>query len=139
MIEALVGTWVGEGTTHEGERFTGRLIFLTVAEKHGVAVSFSARGGDGEIFYKQYGLIADDKFASVDNRVAGMTMLTMRQSEPGKFCVFGMGKRDDASSYRLEITLEIHSDHEIAYRFAWGMPGGEFHPRSGLLLKRVAS
>ena len=139
MIEALVGTWVGEGTTHEGEPFTGRLIFLTVAEKHGVAVSFSARSSAGDTFYKQYGLIADDKFASVDSQVAGMKMLTMRQSEPGKFCIFGMGKRDDTSSYRLEIILEIHSDHEIAYRFAWGLPGGDFHPRAGLLLKRASS
>ena len=48
MIEALVGTWTGEGTTHEGEPFTGRLVFLTVAEKHGVALSFSARGKERE-------------------------------------------------------------------------------------------
>ncbi len=139
MIDALAGTWTGEGTTQEGEPFTGRLIFLTVAEKHGVAVSFSARGGDGELLYKQYGLIADNEFASVDNQAAGMTMLTMRQSEPGKFCVYGMGKLADASSYRLEITIEIHSNHEIAYRFAWGLPGGDFHPRAGLLLKRASS
>jgi hypothetical protein len=136
MIEALVGTWMGEGENHKGEPFTGRLMFFTVAEKHGVALTFSARGPDGDTFYKQYALIADDKFASVDNLVPGMKMLTMRQSEPGKFCVFGMGERDDTSSYRLEITLEIHSDHEIAYRFAWGLPGGEFHPRSGLLLTK---
>lgn len=38
--------------------------------------------------------------------------------------------------FREEIHLELCTDGRIGYHYYWGMPGGEFAYRSGLMMKR---
>jgi hypothetical protein len=50
--------------------------------------------------------------------------------------IFRYGHPDDQQSFREEITLSFYQDQSIGHLYTWGMPRGEFMPRSGLKMMR---
>jgi hypothetical protein len=39
----------------------------------------------------------------------------------------------------MEIAIDLHPGGDLGYRFAWGLPGGEFAPRSGVRMRPDAT
>jgi hypothetical protein len=53
--------------------------------------------------------------------------------------VFGCNDIKDRESFREEIAIELWDDGGIGYRYSWGLPGGEFEPRSSVRMGQVIS
>lgn len=145
VIEALIarrGTFVGEGVNHDGQPFTGRLKLAPVVDGAGLSLEFTARGEGGEVYHRERSTLAPGPDGaltlwSLSNNAPGLLALPLRRDVPGeaRALVFGVGDPDDGDAFRMEVTLELQPGGQLGYRFAWGLPGGEFAPRSGLTLR----
>lgn len=59
---------------------------------------------------------------------AEMTTVAGLQSELR--VIFASGPREEADSFREEITIQVNSDKIVIYAHAWGLLGGVFEDRS---------
>ncbi len=138
------GKFEGEGINHEGSRFIGRLEISPVIDGHAIQIAFQAQGMDGTLLHQERSTIAYDPketlcLWSVHSNHPKMTTHELRSegvSEAGSLqtLVFGHGALEDRSVFREEITVEIWNSGEVGYRYAWGMPGGDFSARSSVKL-----
>jgi hypothetical protein len=139
-LERFVGKYSGEGLNHEGQPFIGEFSLSKSISSY--CVHFKANGLNGDLYHEEQTTIAlqpNQKPAlwSVNTNNPMMLQHELRrelqESEMLKI-VFGFGDLNIAQSFREEITLELHSNGDIGYRYSWGMPGGEFRERSGVRL-----
>jgi len=136
------GRFHGQGVNHDGQPFTGRLRLVPVVERAGVTLELVATGDGGEVYHREHSLLAPDARGtltlwSLSDNAPGLLALALRREEPGegRALVFGVGDPEDGQAFRMEVRLELHDDGDLGYRFAWGLPGGPFAPRSGLRLR----
>lgn len=143
-IQALLaksGTYEGFGINHEGQRFKGALILTPRVERKGVSLDFSATGDDGAVFHKEHSLVGltPRETASLwvlSNNHPGVVEHQLVESEAiagveWSLC-FAFGDQSDRNAFRETITIDLWASGEISYRYAWGMPGGEFAERSSV-------
>jgi hypothetical protein len=145
-IDALrdrAGRYTGRGINHDQQPFEGTLELSSVVSGKGLALTFTATGDDGTVYHEEHSVIGPGFDGALGlwtlcNNAPGMTALALRRDGEVEGCrrslVFGVGDPDDEGSFREEIALDLHADGSLGYRFAWGLPGGEFAPRSGLRL-----
>ena len=136
-----VGQYSGGGVNHEGQAFRGELVLSLLLKGAGIHLSFKASGDDGTIFHEETTTIAPDLMGEVglynlNTNMPGLTHHRLIQ-ETGEKAVFAFGDRTDHNTFREEITLELNADGSVGYKYAWGMPGGEFAERSGAVMKKI--
>lgn len=71
---------------------------------------------------------------NLNSNSPGMTELELRSDENVSL-VFGIGDIEDKNSFREEIKIEL-LNNKVGYHYSWGMPGGEYSYRSGLIMEK---
>ena len=145
-IMERVGTYIGEGINHENQKFMGTLTVEKIAETKGVSISFKAVGEDGAIYHEEKSMIAPSMDGSVSLYVVssnhpGITPHAFKEKKEHE-CgthsyVFGFGEPDDKTQFREFISLDFWPEGDVGYRYAWGLPKGDFQERSKVRMKRV--
>lgn len=147
VINALYvrkGEYEGQGINHEGQPFVGRLSLGPVVHDKGISLTFTATGRDGTVYHQEQSLIAlnaAEKLClwNLNTNVPGLLEHSYRREEKpdgGLSHVFGFGDPEAKNSFREEIGIDLWENGEISYRYLWGMPGGDFEPRSAVRMKR---
>lgn len=146
LLAERIGRYEGEGANHAGEHFTGRLELLRLPEARTVAIRFAAVAPDGKPYHTEESIVADEGEELVlvvesPSMPEGVLEHRFRREEAadGSFRAFVFGYNDVAGreSFRQEIAIEIWENGDIGYRYSWGLPGGEFEPRSTVRMGRV--
>jgi len=138
------GEYEGQGINHEGQPFVGRLSLKPAVQDRGVSITFTATGFDGTIFHQEQSLISmnmAEKLClwNLNTNVPGLLEHSYRREEnldAGSSYVFGFGETENRNSFREEIGIDLWNNGEISYRYLWGMPSGDFAPRSSVRMKR---
>ncbi|MBX3019695.1 MAG: hypothetical protein KF767_17535 [Bdellovibrionaceae bacterium] len=143
LLQAL-GTYEGRGLNHERETFRSELTLSTKLPDKVLALQSSAIGEHGEIFHQEMSWIGRDDRGQIQMWVASnnhpsITVHSFDRLETTAECqsvIFSYGDPSDRESFREEITLCIFTDGQLAHQYAWGLPGGDFKPRSGSKMKK---
>lgn len=144
LIQA-VGAYAGRGVNHEGQAFTGKLkLDLAIPEKM-LSLSSSAIGDQGEVFHEEASFIGRDLagalqlFVASNNHpaIVAHAFNRLEEKDGDQSLIFRFGNPEIRESFREEITLTIHSDGSLTHHYSWGMPGGDFEPRSGSRMQKL--
>lgn len=148
ILQALLaraGSYRGEGTNHEQQTFIGRFDLRSVVEDRGVCIEFTATGvDDDEVYHREFTLVAPGADSTLDmvtlsNNAPSTLTLELRRAgeEEGseRTIVFGIGAPEASDTLRMEVALDLWPGGELTYRFSWGLPGGEYAPRSSVRMK----
>ena len=143
-IEEYAGVYSGRGRNHEGESFVCEFELQALAEVSGVQIKFRATSTDGSaVFHAEYSLIAMGR--------DGVSLFNLNSNNPtvcehklvhealaaeGSEVVFRYGEIENRHSFREEIRLSLMSGGRVGYEYSWGLPGGEFARRSGVIMDR---
>ena len=141
FLSSLVGEWVGSGTNHSNEQFNGQLKLMPVVHGLGYNLLFEATGLDGSQYHQEFTLIAIDgtgllKLWTLNSNVPGVLEHELRFD--GAFegstrtLAFVHCEIEEDGMFREEIAIDLWPDGQLGYRYAWGMPGGDYGHRSGL-------
>lgn len=137
------GVYFGEGINHEGQTFTGSLTIATLLGGRGISFAFKATGKDGDVFHEEFTTIAptfcgEIVLFNLNTNLPGLVAHTLKRTETVSENVetleFLHGDLLDAQTFREKITVELHSNGSIGYKYAWGMPGGPFADRSAVVM-----
>ena len=133
----------GRGTNHEGEFFAGELRIEVLEGGRAVLLRYAAVLDSGVVAHTESTLLG----TGPDGRLhlwPVMPELPMvlphveidAHDEAGVSvtAVFASGAREDASTFREEITIRVHANGSVDYAHAWGLPGGGFESRSSCSL-----
>jgi hypothetical protein len=149
-LVARAGVFTGEGVNHEGEDFAGRLEVIAVMGGRAVTMHYTAVGLDGQHLHEEFTLLApgDDGRLCLWPVMEELPVVMVHRAvcalgnpsddDSGVREVFATVARDAVDAFREEISIECMSDGIIVYAHAWGMPGGEFGPRSRCELRPAA-
>ncbi len=139
--------FLGVGTNHEGESFSGRLEIQPLVNATALMLHYTATRNDGKHLHQESTLLASAPdgvlclwpvmeelpfvlphraINQTDKALAGDDMLAI---------VFASGPRDMTSVFREEITIAVKSSGELHIAHSWGMPGGGFAQRSHCTLR----
>ena len=141
----LEGLFIGTGTNHEGQSFTGTFEGKVAGGGSGLSFSFDAVGDNGIVFHAESSLIGKTFHGKlglwvVSSNHPAVFERTLREkaldSTDSFTWIFAFGDQADRNSFREEIKIESTSD-SIRYVYSWGMPGGDFAERSGALMERM--
>jgi hypothetical protein len=147
LLVKATGSYAGSGINHEGENYSGFCILNSVMPKKLISVRSEAKGQKGEVFHEEVSWIGRDLAGTLtlfvtSNNHPGITphvFNRLEESQEGlKRIIFRFGNLDDVNSFREEVTFAIAADGSLQHQYAWGMPGGEFRPRSGSKMQKQA-
>lgn len=145
QLNEMVGTYVGEGTNHENQPFTGQLELKPVLGGRGIQLKFSATGKDGKLYHQEESMIApsiQEKLTlwNFNTNTPGLVPHELRTTEikPNTLMslVFGFNKPEDKNTFREEVALDIWDKLSLSYTYSWGLPGDDFQERSGVRMIR---
>ena len=140
LLRSCAGRYAGHGINHEDQPFHGELE-LEVLFERALALTFRATGIDGTPYHEERTWIAVDGEGrlclwTVSTNVPTCDPHVRRHGAPvagsRATVVFGHGDPTDAERYRSEIAIDVWPNGDLGYRYAWGLPGGEFAPRSSV-------
>lgn len=144
ILSQSTGRYSGHGVNHEGQAFTSR--FKLEAEMPGKMLSVAARasGEGGEVFHEEKSWIGRELsgalmlYVASNNHpaIAPHAFHRLEEREGARAVVFRFGDPDVRESFREEITFSFHTDGSLSHHYAWGMPGGDFAPRSGSRMQK---
>lgn len=137
------GRYRGEGINHEGQPFSGALELRSLLGQRAWALTFSAQGAGGEDYHREETLLGPGPegaplLVSLNTNDPLLRSYALRRAEAREGVrrwVFGWGSPAARETYRCEISLEVYPNGDLGYRYAWGLPGGEFAERSGVRLR----
>lgn len=140
QLSEFSGQYNGQGVNHENEEFTGNLKVTPILNGKGIEIRYSATGVDGICFHEERTVISTDfsgnvKMWNLNSNSPGMAELDLRSNNV-EGLTFGIGDFNDVDTFREEIKIEL-KNKSIGYHYSWGLPGGEFEYRSGLMMKKV--
>jgi hypothetical protein len=145
-LVSRAGSYLGDGKNHEGQPFKGSLEISNLLSGRGVLFVFRATGLDGTFFHEEFSTIAPSMggelmLFNLNTNAPGMVAHRLARSvnsrEEIALMVFLHGDLSNGHTFREEITIELHSNGSIGYKYAWGMPGGEFADRSSVVMKKI--
>jgi hypothetical protein len=129
----------GDGVNEEKEPFFGELKVEVLEGGRAVLLGYTATLTSGKVVHTESTLLATGPTRElclwpVMSGVPVVLPHTEVQAEseaPNTITsVFGSGPRDDSSTFREEITIQLNPDGTLVYAHAWGLPGGAFEDRS---------
>lgn len=144
LLRELKGTYKGLGINHESLPFTGTFRLTETIKDKCFTLDFKAVGEQGEAYHQEHSLLG------ITAR-GGFSLFEMSNNHPGVLehtffeCApiagathtlsFKAGEVENKNDWREIISLDLWPTGELTYRFAWGMPGGEFKDRSSVKMK----
>jgi hypothetical protein len=140
-LKECCGDYRGTGLNHEQQKFDATFTLEPLIGGKGFAIRFKATSEKGVVYHEEHSVIAQTidgtlGLWNLNSNVPALLAHSFRRAEKsnegGQHWVFGIGTPNDRESFREEITLELFPDGDVGYRYAWGMPGGDFGPRSGV-------
>lgn len=143
---ATVGPWHGHGIDHDDQPFHGELHVEPLIGGRAVGLRFTATGIDGTVYHDEHAWITADPAGALGlwtlhGNAPGVTAHRLRAGAPApdaeRTLCFGAGDPADRGAYRVEVALDFFADGSLGYRYAWGLPGGDFGPRSSVRLRRA--
>jgi hypothetical protein len=145
LLAESTGSFQGRGINHEGQAFLGEFKLETVLPGKLLSVSSSATGDDGELYHKEVSWIGRDisgvlqLYVSSNNHpaITPHAFHRIEETRDAKHVIFRFGNPDLRDTFREEITFSFYREGSVAHLYAWGMPGGNFEPRSGSKMKRI--
>lgn len=145
LLSGATGSFAGRGVNHEGQPFLGELTLETCVAEKVIAVHSSATGDNGDVYHSEVSWIGFDITGSLMLYVAssnhpGITPHAFNRIEETageKRVVFRFGDPADRAAFREEVTFALSNDGAISHHYAWGLPHGEFEPRSGSKMARL--
>lgn len=147
LLQKAAGSYVGEGVNHEGENFSGFCILNSVLPQKLISVRSEAKGATGVVYHEEVSWIGRDLegvltlFVTSNNHPGITPHLFHRLEETpqgAKKIVFRFGNPDEVQSFREEVIFAIEADGSLQHHYSWGLPGGEFMPRSGSRMQKKA-
>lgn len=144
LLVRSCGKYEGRGVNHEGQDFTGSFQLGVEIPGKMLSLSFMAMGDSGESFHEEHTFIGRDlsgalqMWVASNNHPAIAAHAFHRIDENGgsRSVIFRFGDPETCMSFREEITVTLHEDASLTHHYAWGMPGGDFAPRSGARMGR---
>lgn len=139
------GLYIGEGKNHEDEPFRGHFLLAPILGGRGVDIRFTAEGKDGTLYHSERTLIAPlpdgtlGLFCLTTNTTGLLQHREVACEAPegsARSLCFQHGELEDRAIFREQVTLDLFENGDIGYRFAWGLPEGDFAPRSAARLIR---
>ncbi len=139
LLAESVGDYQGRGLNHEKQNFTGKLNLKFEFENKVLLLTSSATGDSGETYHAEKSWVGFDITGSLylyvcsNNHPAITPHLFNRvekTSDGVQKIVFRFGDLNDKNSFREEVNINIGKG-VIEHFYSWGLPGGDFEPRSG--------
>lgn len=144
LLEA-VGEYSGKGVNHEKQDFNSKLSLKVGTPDKLLLLSSIATGQSEEVFHTENSFIGFDITGSlflyvVSNNHPAITPHKFDRIENTKDgekkIVFRFGDLLDRNSFREEINFNIFDDGSLEHFYSWGMPNGDFEPRSGSKMRK---
>jgi hypothetical protein len=139
------GRFGGHGIDHDDQPLYGELELQPLPAGQGVWLTFRASGIDGSLLHDERSWVAFD----AEGRLCLWTVSTLAEGvrhhvrrhgvAPAGIdttLVFGSGDPGDERVHRVELAIDLWPDGALGYRSAWGLPGGDFRPRSQVRMER---
>ncbi len=129
----------GEGVNELRESFAGELKVQVLEGGRAVLLSYTATLLTGTVVHTESTLLGTGPngklclwpVMSEIPLILPHTEITVKpESGQQSIGVFGSGQREESTTFREEITIQVHLDGSIEYAHAWGLPGGAFEDRS---------
>lgn len=139
LLTESVGDYQGRGVNHEKQNFTGKLNLKFEFQNKLLLLTSTATGDQGEIYHSEKSWIGFDMMGSLylyvcSNNHPGIAPHLFNRIEKTdediQKIVFRLGDLNNKNSFREEVNINIKKDF-IEHFYSWGLPGGEFEPRSG--------
>ncbi|PCJ15640.1 MAG: hypothetical protein COB02_17795 [Candidatus Cloacimonadota bacterium] len=142
-----VGFYIGQGVNHEGDHFVGKLEIKSILSGKAVEISFNASSTDGFVFHDEVSLFTKNEKDEwcLFNLNSNTDKCLVHNLESSDFVdnkrtlSFIYGNYDNREAFRERVCLDLFLDNKIGYHYYWGVPGGEFQYRSGLIMQDVKS
>lgn len=141
QLALRAGKYEGKGINHDNQEFFGTFEIKPIINNQGLAISFIAKGTDGTIYHQESTTIA---FSDQEE----LCLWTLNNNVPFQYvhkfetCTtvenaintfkFNYNTPEETNKFRESIYIDLWDNGDISYRYAWGMPNGEFAERSGL-------
>ena len=135
----------GEGVNEEKETFIGKMTVQVLEGGRAALLSYTATLTTGAVVHTESTLLGTGPggnlclwpvMSEIPVVLPHTQLMTKTKSPKEIATVFCSGLRDESSSFREEITIQINSDGTLVYAHAWGLPGGAFEDRSSCLMVR---
>lgn len=139
------GRYFGEGINHDNEPFKGLLQVRYLIGEAGLGLAFTATGIGGEVYHEEETLLGPGPkgelvLATLNSNDPVLRTYALRRegAEGGSqhTYVFGIGDPAARDTFRCEVSLDLFESGDLGYRYAWGLPGGDFAERSGVRLRQ---
>lgn len=145
LLRKMRGRYAGGGINHENQEFSSTMSLQEAASGRGFSLDYRAVGTDGTVYHEEHTLIGP-------NLRGGVSMWVMSSSHPGvvehelmatkingpsQRADFRYGNPENDKEFREVITLEQSEDASVTHSYAWGMPGGDYGPRSSCRMTRL--
>jgi hypothetical protein len=145
FLSQSTGSYSGRGVNHEGQDFTGGLRLEEVVPGKMLSLVSSARGDRGEVYHEEASFIGRDISGSLQLWVASNNhpavvphaFHRIEEKDGARNVIFRFGNPGLRESFREEVTIALHNDGSLTHRYAWGLPGSEFEPRSGSRMQKI--
>ena len=154
------GTYLGFGADIDDRQFRGDLEVRHIAGGKGIALKYKAVGMEGSemnnsshlyneetiLYNEEYSTIAYDTknhlcLWALSTNIPTMVKFNLRHyrevSQNQFVLIFGFGDKEDSTTFREEITIELTGDSEITYNYSWGQPDGTSLAGSSVTMKKV--
>ena len=129
----------GKGVNEEKEAFVGELRVTTLEGGRAVLLSYVATLDNGTVVHTESSLLGTGPYgklclwpvmSEIPVVLPHPEVPTEVRAEAELKAVFGSGPRNEITSFREEIAIQVNPDRSLVYAHAWGLPGGAFEDRS---------
>lgn len=139
------GKYEGVGINHEGDEFVGKFQITPVINGSAFEIKFNAASPDGQVFHDEVSIFTKDEQGNWalfnTNSNTNCCMIHLLESsdkvENKRTLSFMYGQFDQKDTFRERVCLDLYQDKQVAYHYYWGVPGGGFQYRSGLVMKAI--
>ena len=149
LITALLsyqGRYCGTGINHDNQEFIGEFHLKPAIKGKGVELEFVAKGKDGTIYHEEKTFIAPNELETIslwtlNNNVPYLYEHKISEARTSEGAtdtfVFKHNDPNNSNQFRETISIDLWPNGDLSYRYAWGLPGGDFEDRSGLRMQRL--
>ena len=133
----------GEGVNEEQERFVGELTVQVLEGGRAALLRYVAKLSGGVVVHTESTLLGTGPtgklclwpvMSELPVILPHVEIAVHAVVGGGMKAIFSSGPRDDVSTFREEIAIQINPDGSLVYAHAWGLPGSAFEDRSSCLM-----
>ena len=146
ILEALASgpkIFRGEGVNEEQERFIGEMTVQVLEGGRAALLCYVAKLSSRQVVHTESTLLGTGPngklclwpvMSEIPAILPHVEIAVHAVVGGGMKSIFSSGPRDDPSTFREEIAIQINPDGSLVYAHAWGLPGSAFEDRSSCLM-----